>query len=256
MHNAAFTTLGIDATYALRPTDESGVDALLAELRRGAWQGLNVTTPLKQVLAAHVELSGAAVRARAINTVWRQGRRVCGALTDVQGIREPLAAMVAGGGDAALVLGAGGAARAAVIALDELGYAVHVAARRIEAATAVLTDVAPQRAGRALALADRAGLTDLFGSSLAVIIQATPVGQSGDTHVLPWREAGSSGVAFDLVYRPRLTPFLLDATAAGWTPLEGWQMLLAQGAHSFALWTGQRPPIPVMRDALLVALAG
>ncbi|MEE8408802.1 MAG: shikimate dehydrogenase [Myxococcota bacterium] len=251
MHNAAFAALGIDAHYTLRPSGIDDVDTVLAELANGTWKGLNITTPLKAVLAPCVELDDVARRARAVNTLWRDGDRVCGTLTDVAGVTEPLRTAAFRGG-VGLIIGAGGAARAAVLALDALGTEVHVAARRGDRAADLLQILQPGKRATAHTLDDAAALAELFGS-LNVVVQATPVGTGGDSHALPWEQAGDRLIAFDMVYLPRRTPFLIQAEACGCTTIAGIEMLLAQGAASFTVWTGRQAPVAVMRNALLPA---
>ncbi len=255
MHNAAFASLALDAEYVLRPAGPAEVPAVWRELGLGRWQGLNVTTPLKLAFATHLSLDAEAARAGAVNTVYyRDGWR--GALTDVAGVEEPLSAagVRAQAGRVALVLGAGGAARAAVLALEALGCEVHLAARQVAQASRLLAELAPRRAGLALALDDQGALGGLLRAA-GVVVQATPVGRAGDHLVLPWARAQPGLVAFDMVYLPRLTPFLTEAAARGAVVIEGWQMLLAQAAHSFRLWTGQEAPRSVMQTALAAALA-
>lgn len=253
MHNAAFRARGLEARYELRPADVGEAEAVVAELRDGTFQGFNVTTPLKTVLASAAELADDAARAGAVNTLWIREGRLVGALTDVEGVREPLAqAGVAGG--VGLVLGAGGASRAAVLALESLGCQAVVAARRPAHAAAMLSAVAARDPAAVIELGDEAVLARTLARATAVV-QATPLGRGGEWLALPWDAARSGLVVLDMIYRPRRTPFLVDAARAGATTLEGWQMLLAQGARSFALWTEEEPPTDVMRAALLAALA-
>lgn len=248
MQNAAFETLGIDARYALRPAGIDDARAVLAELADGTWQGLNVTTPLKTVIASHVELDPVARRANAVNTLWREAGQLRGTLTDVAGVIEPLRAAGFRGG-VGLVIGAGGAARAAMLALEQLGCEIHVAARKLDKAAEALKLLPTGKRTAARALEDSSGLGDLFGA-LDVIIQATPVGRDGACHALPWERASDRLIAFDMVYLPRRTPFLTQAEARGCTTIEGMEMLLAQGAASFTVWTGKPAPVSAMRDAL------
>lgn len=249
MQNAGFAALGIDARYELRPTTVEEAETVLEELKRGLWKGVNVTTPLKTVLAPHVKtLRGHALRAGAVNTLWLDAGEITGALTDVEGIVEPLRAAGPAAG-AGLVLGAGGAARAAVLALEELGLEAHVAAREQERAALLLDELKPRVSGSALALSDSDALDELFGV-LAVVIQATPVGRAGERHNLPWSRAPADAVAFEMVYAPSRTPFVADAEQAGCRTVLGREMLVAQGAVSFEIWTGKTAPRDVMRTAI------
>jgi shikimate dehydrogenase len=249
MHNAGFAALAIEARYELRPTQADEVPALLGELGRGLLAGANVTTPLKTIVAASVRLEGLAARARAVNTVWREGTNLVGALTDVDGVAEPLRALHLRGEDA-LVLGAGGAARAAALALESLGLVVHVAARRLTQAESLLSELALRRPGRALALGDAAEVPTAL-SRCAVVVQATP---ASDLR-LDWSHAQADTIAFEMLYRPARTLFLEGAQAAGARRIGGAEMLLAQGLRSFEIWTGRPAPREAMRLALERALA-
>ena len=255
MHDAAFAALGIDAHYQLRPTRLDAAATAVEEIRSGRFGGANVTTPLKTRIAELVPLRGDAARAGAVNTLWWDGDELVGSLTDVAGVSEPLRErgfeVDRGIG---LVLGAGGAARAACIALQQLGKTVHVAARDPGAARALLEGLDMADTGAPVALADAHALSTVVGG-IDVIVQATPVGREGDRLPIPWEVVPPSVCAFDMIYAPRRTPFLADAAARGCATIEGWEMMVAQGARSFALWTGRAAPRDVMGAAVLAQLA-
>jgi len=258
MHNASFSALEFAGDYCLRPTTEDGVAAVVGELRVGTWAGLNVTTPLKTIMATHMDrLVGYAARAKAVNTVWLDSGALCGALTDVDGVREPLAAASAGG--EGLVIGSGGAARAAMLALEGICSTVNVAARRPDAAASVLSDLRLSNPGLIIDLGNDKALGSVF-SRAGVIVQATPVGRNGERHCLPWQRIShgdspqQSPVAFEMLYLPRETPFLAEARAAGCTAIEGWEMLLSQGVVAQRFFTGRNPDNGAMKRALLGAL--
>jgi shikimate dehydrogenase len=252
MQQAGFDALGLDCSYSLRPASVADAWAVVDELKRGVWDGCNITTPLKTVVAPSVSLLGNAARALAVNTVWRVGAELVGELTDVEGVREPLAALGCDAGEA-LVLGAGGAARAAALALESLGLAVHVATRRPSAGEALRHDLGLRLAGSVVGFDDRAALAALV-SRVSVVVQATPAGRNGESLPLPWESLAPTAVVFEMLYRPRRTPFLEQAQNVGARVVEGWQMLLAQGARSFELWTGREAPRAAMQAALLRAL--
>lgn len=254
MHEAAFAALGIDARYRLRTARLDEAITAVEEIKSGRFGGANVTTPLKTRIAELVPLRGDAARAGAVNTLWWDGSELVGSLTDIAGVCEPLRARgVDVGQGIGLVLGAGGAARAACIALEHLGKAVHVAAREVAAARALLEHLDMGDAGAAVALADTHALSTIVGG-IDVIVQATPVGRHGDRLPIPWEVVPRSALAFDMVYAPRRTPFLIEAAARGCPTIEGWEMMVAQGAESFVLWTGREAPRQVMRDAVLARL--
>jgi shikimate dehydrogenase len=254
MHEAAFRALGIDATYELRVTEIEGVPGLLYELQRGVWKGVNVTTPLKTEVAHHCLCDDGSARAGAVNTVWLAGESLCATLTDVDGVREPLASRKVAFSRTlgeAVILGAGGASRAAALALAGMGARVSVAARDANKAQAVIEILHEHERGEAMQLARLAAPGAL--RDVHVLVQATPLGRYGESLALGWE--GASLVAFEMLYTPRVTPFLASARAAGCAVVEGWEMLLAQGARAFELWLGAEPPRDVMRDALLATLA-
>lgn len=253
MHNAAFESLGMNAEYLLRPAGPEDAEQVCSEIQYSKWMGLNVTTPLKTVMAERVTLEGHAKRGGAVNTLWRYGSDIHGALTDVDGVMQPLEQRELKEGGSALIIGAGGAARAAAIALDELGMEVSVAARNPDKAREFLTAMKVEREGSNMAISNQ----DAVGSALAVanvVIQSTPVGQNNDSHELDWGKVKDGTIAFDMVYAPRETPFLANARAAGCEIIEGWEMLLFQGAASFKRWTGRAAPVDVMKKALTDAL--
>ncbi len=253
MQQAAFAALGVDASYELRVTELDAVPALLYELQRGVWKGVNVTTPLKTEVARHCLCDDAAARAGAVNTIWASGERLCGTLTDVDGVRDPLlernVRLERRVGEA-VIIGAGGAARAAALALAGMGARVSVAARDVAKAAAVLAILNDVEHGEAMPLAKLAAPGAL--RNVRVLVQATPLGRQGESLALGWEDA--SLVAFEMLYTPRETPFLSSAKAAGCGVVEGWEMLLAQGARALELWLGVSAPREAMRDALLASL--
>lgn len=250
MHNAAFAHLGIEARYELRTTTVDDVHQALNEVRAGQWQGANVTTPLKTVIAREVSLRGAAARAGAVNTLLWEDSQLVGHLTDVAGVAEPLREHVIER-EIAIVVGAGGAARAAALACEQLSLQVVMVARDATKATHTLRELRMQ-SSRAYALASAA----IPWEEAGVIVQSTPVGRQQEALPVPWERVRANTVAFEMLYLPRHTPFLRRAMKQGCPTVEGWQMLVAQGARSFELWTSQAAPRDVMREAVLRCLRG
>ncbi|MGE5334092.1 MAG: shikimate dehydrogenase family protein, partial [Nitrososphaerota archaeon] len=164
-------------------------------------------------------------------------------------------------GDAAqslLVLGAGGAARAAWAAARERGMILRVAARHPLAAREALQAIGISPA-EIIPLAAPERLTSALALS-SVVINATPVGM-GDPHASPLpvdllKHLPASALIFDMVYAPPDTALLRAARALGLRTVGGLDMLLEQGAAAFQLWTGQRAPIEVMRAALATSVIG
>ncbi|MEM6729954.1 MAG: hypothetical protein AAF658_00270 [Myxococcota bacterium] len=250
MQNAGFAALKRDAEYVLRPCGPDAVGEVWNALRHGTLTGCNVTTPLKSQAADAFPGSPRVERSHSANTVYHEGTRLRVESTDVDGVRAPLERRQVSGGDA-LLLGAGGAARAAMLALEELGVCVHVAARDPGKAALALEEVGPRPRGRALALNDLSRDRGLL-KSLAVVLQATPLGRSGEELALPWEQISGDCVAFEMLYAS--TPFVARASQRGMRVIPGWEMLLEQGLCSFELWTGSAAPREAMEHGLKEAL--
>jgi shikimate dehydrogenase len=250
LHNAAFEALGLDWVYVAFPVPRGrGADAVAAVPALGL-AGFNVTMPHKEdVAGACDELTPDAAALRSVNTVVAlPDGRTLGDSTDGPGFLDALAEeAIVVAGQPVLVLGAGGAARAVVLALGRAGAAVTVAARR------------PDAAESAVSLASAAHAVPLgavAAGTFAVVINATPLGMSGGDP-LPVDpaslHAGQSVV--DLVYHPADTPLLSAARARGARSVNGLGMLLHQAARSFTFWTGEEAPLEAMRAAAASALA-
>jgi shikimate dehydrogenase len=257
IHNAAFAACGLDLVYVAFPVPRGRGGAAVAAARDLGLVGLNVTMPHKaEAAAACDELTPDAAILGAVNTVVaRTGGRMLGDSTDGPGF---LAALAEEGievhGRRVLVLGAGGAARAVVLALGRDGAQVVVAARRAEAAEAAAA-LAP--GGRAIGLSGpgpevvEAGAADL-------VVNATPLGMSSvdPPPVDPSALRGRGQAVVDLVYHPPETALLAAARARGAQVANGLGMLVHPAALSFTLWTGVEAPLAAMRDAAEAALAG
>ena len=243
IHNAAFEASGLDWVYvALRVASADLADAV-AGFRAMGIAGLSVTTPHKTSIVSLLDRSSpSAETLGAVNCVTRDGEDLVGHNTDGDGLVD---ALLETGfdprGRRCLVLGAGGAARAAVLALGVAGAAeVGVAARRAEAAAAAAVLAGP--AGRAVPF--DAGPYEL-------VVNATPLGMGpSDPIPVPAEGISPGQTVVDLAYAAGMTPFLGAAAAVGATCVDGLCPLLHQAARAFALWTGHSAPLDVMRVAL------
>ena len=257
IHARALSTAGLSGDYRLYPVPplpagRQRLQLLLDCLRCGELHGLNVTIPHKQaVLPLLDRLEPAARRIGAVNLLYCRDRQLVGDNTDAAGFRLDLLRFMTANAlqrGHALVLGAGGAARAVAVALLEDGWQVTIAARRPEQALGLVQYLLPDKIEFIpLAAGCLAGLT-----GIALIVNATPAGMAPDDAGNPWPAgvalpAGSA--VYDLVYNPVETRLLHTARAARLPASGGLGMLVEQAALSFERWTGRQAPRPAMRQA-------
>jgi 3-dehydroquinate dehydratase / shikimate dehydrogenase len=248
IHNRAFAALGLDFVYL--PFEVQNVETFFTRFVRLAtreidWnlRGFSVTIPHKTAVFPLLDkCDAAAVEVGAVNTVVIDERKLTGYNTDVQGAMEPIERVIKLEGESCAVIGAGGAARALVYGLINRGARVSVFARDPAKATELAehfsVDVFP--------------LDAFFASDASVVINTTPVGMRGHAEgssPVPRESLRGRRVVYDLVYNPLDTQFLIDARAEGCTTINGLEMLIAQAALQFELWTGQQAPIDAMRQA-------
>jgi shikimate dehydrogenase len=250
LQQPALDQVGIPATYERWHTTADEIEARFESLRQPAVLGANVTVPHKlAALRLSDEVSPAAARAGAVNTVVNRDGMLFGDNTDIAGFAVSLKEAAAGHiPETVLVLGAGGAARAVVLALEELGAAeIIVANRDLERATKLANDLAPAPV-RTTSLEERDLVQEL--PSVDLLVNATSLGwHKGETPLdlrlldrLP-REA----IVADLTYRD--TDLLVAASARSLQTLDGLAMLVHQGARAFELFTGYAAPVATMLAA-------
>ena len=260
---AAFDALGLDFRYETWETPPQGLPDLVSRLRGSDYAGANVTVPHKEAVIHFMDsLDDVVLAAGAVNTIVRKDDRLAGYNTDVTGFQRALreGAGFDIGGRRAVVLGAGGAARAVVLALIQDGAAavtvMNRTASRAQQLAADLVPLAGSCALRAIALGP-----DLAASlsEAQLLVNCTSVGMKGTEaeDEIPVDPAliGSQHLVVDLVNRPRETRLLSEARARGAATLDGLPMLIYQGADSFRMWTGQEPSVAVMFEAARKALA-
>ena len=252
--NAAFRALDLDWVYVAFPVPAGQAPQAVAAVRTLGIAGLSVTMPHKAEVIPHLdEVSATATALGAVNCIWRRGDELVGDSTDGPGFLDALRHDE--GFDPAdtkaVVLGAGGAARAVVLALGQAGAAdvavVNRTAARAEEAAALAPGVA--RVGDE---------DDLAGAHL--VVNATPIGMHDTPHTeaLPIdpKRLQPHQLVVDLVYHPLRTPLLAAARERGAVAVTGLGMLIHQAAHAFRLWTGEDPPLEVMSAAALAKLRG
>ncbi|HEX4322843.1 MAG TPA: shikimate dehydrogenase [Acidobacteriaceae bacterium] len=245
MQNSAFRRERLNAVYL--PLKTESVADLLHLVRNLPLNGISVTMPLKQQVLEHLaNVDPLTAKLGACNTIRRGADgKLYGFNTDVAGIIRPLEKRIALKGARVLVLGAGGAARAAVYGLAEKGSQVSVWSRK-EATAKELA-----------ASAGAASITrqQIAASEFDILINATPCGMHGNSHPLPLETSEwKARLVFDLVYNPLETPLLQVARKRGAAVIQGVEMFVYQGARQFELWTGKPAPESEMLRVVLFAL--
>lgn len=254
IHTAALNFCGLEGNYSLFPiipNDLPGLRSLLDRIRTSEIAGLNVTIPHKQTVIPFLDqLTSTAQAIGAVNTIFIQDGKLIGDNTDASGFLADLHKFLDMGtsgqeeGKNALILGAGGAARAVTYALVNDGWRVALAARRPEQAHALIAQF-PDQDSRLTSIAYTAKAFQPIISTLCLIINATPVGMSPNIENSPWPMSlplSRHAAFYDLVYCPRETKFILDARAAGLRTSTGFGMLVEQAALAFEIWTEHNVP--------------
>lgn len=259
MQQAAFDHLGIDARYELWDREVPALAGAVDELRGDEFLGANVTIPHKEKVATLVDrLTEEAAATGAVNTITREGKRLVGHNTDVAGFRIALDRLVGRQKmpRQAVVLGAGGAARAVVHALITGGFQrVVVFNRHLHRAEQLCRHFARSAAHMELrALPWHEAVLEAELGKAKVLVNATSIGLAPDETPVPAELIPPGLLVLDLIYRE--TRFLREAAAAGCTTEDGGAMLLHQGAAAFTLWTGRPAPLEVMEEALRAARDG
>ena len=242
IHNFWLGKLGIDAEYrACHVKPDELADYFASRRVDPDWRGCNVTIPHKEQVAAHLdEVEPSARKIGAVNTAWKSGGVLQGRNTDVEGVAEAVQGLDLTG-KAAVVIGAGGAARSAFAHLEGLGCkAIKVIARSQDKARRVLSEFALPSTVHSF---DEQGTIE--GASL--LVNATQLGMECQA-MMPQAllEAvacmADDGVVFDMVYAPQETGLLKAATRFGRYPVGGLTMLVGQARTAFARFFGELPP--------------
>lgn len=250
MHNAALQAVGLtDWVYDRIAIPPDIIGNSLRTLRdEGGYTGLNVTVPHKQAVMLHVKPDDRARALGAANTI--DFRDDTATNTDVAGLVDDLAANdVLLDGANVIVLGAGGAARAAVYGLTTAGANVTVVNRTRERAQVMLADL---MVSAGITSARVKALDEAVQDNISLIVNCTSAGMWPNDDVSPWPEAilfPESVTVYDTVYRPRHTQLMATAETHGGRAIGGLGMLVRQGAASFKIWTGVDAPFEVMLAA-------
>ena len=254
IQNAALHAAGLDYVYAALPVRADALASAVRGLCDAGIAGFNVTIPFKTEIIPLLDgLSEDARRIHAVNTVVIEDGRLVGHNTDVAGFLAGFAERgIALTGKNAVLIGAGGAARAALWGLLRSGISsIVIGVRNAAKGTALAADFAADGDVRAVSFDDTAWIAAC--SDADIVVQTTPLGMTPHTEAMPPVDAAvinPSAVVYDLIYTPAETRFLREARARGCETINGETMLVAQGAEAFSLWTGIRPDVELMKRVL------
>jgi shikimate dehydrogenase len=266
IHQAALAACGLSGEYNLYPVQADPLDTalignLLAEVRSGTLDGLNVTIPFKQTVIDYLdELSPTAEAIGAVNTIYQRNGLLLGDNTDAPGFIQDLRNL--GWFDelstrsSFLVLGAGGAARAIVHALLQPGCKLVVASRRQGQAEALIRSMIPHFQPAVSGALQATALQKGFLSEMPkpdLVVNTTPAGMLPDVNQSPWpigEPFPANARVYDLIYKPSTTLFMEQASRSGLAAANGLGMLVEQALLSFECWTGTRPDKKAIFSAL------
>jgi 3-dehydroquinate dehydratase/shikimate dehydrogenase len=247
LHNRAFRSRRLDAVYLPFQVPPTSLTDFFRVAEQLPLSGFSVTIPHKQRVMRHLaSVDALARRIGAVNTVFRRSGKLCGTNTDAVGVIGPLEKRMRLAKAKALVVGNGGAARGAIFALLDKGAEVTLTGRN---------------AHRVRSLARSCGVEAIDREKIErrhfdVLVHATPLGMYPNTDKCFFPGAIPADVVFDMVYNPLETKLLRNAREQGKQTVPGLEMFLTQAAAQFEIWTGERAPQAVMREAMLDVLGG
>jgi shikimate dehydrogenase len=258
MHNAAIASLGLDYIYVPFPVKQGDLLTALKGFSAVDLGGFSITIPHKQeIIPLLTEISDDAANIGAVNTVWRTASGWKGTNTDAEGFVAPLKAMARDWSKTTpVILGNGGAARAVIAGLTNLGcQEIHVVGRNIDKLARFYQSwVHVPKITSLLKIHNWDNLSSLI-SAADLLVNTTPVGMSPNVEASPveaslMRKLKPKAIAYDLIYTPNPTQFLKLAQAQGIMAIDGLEMLLQQGVAALQIWLQQPVPVEVMRDSL------
>lgn len=246
MHNAGFKALGINAEFKFFDVVSEELEEFMTLVRREKIMGLSVSKPHKETISAYLDdIDEYAESIGAVNFVYYKNGEYLGSNVDWIGFKEPIEGFGGFEGKNVVILGAGGAARAAVFTAKKMNAAsITILNRTLEHAKRLAEEFECQF-GK---------LVNFRGGD--VIIQATSAGLNSEEGVelIPKEKLNPSMVIFEVIYSPLETKLVRDAREVGANVITGDKMLLHQGYAAFEIWTGQKPPKEVMAKAVMERL--
>jgi shikimate dehydrogenase len=251
MQNSAFSALGMKCSYISFRVPSTDLKASIESLRSIGIAGFNVTIPHKMSILKYLDqLDQTAVKTNAVNTVKNVEGKLIGYNTDLYGFIQPLyERKVNFNGIKVLIIGAGGAAYAIMTALsDEKGVSEVIVVNRSSANATKLI-----QHGLKLGLNchdENFNNLSLFTLHSDLIINATSIGLNNETFPIDHDHVKPNSIVYDIVYKPVYTDLLRKAKEANATVVFGYEMLIAQGAQAFKIWTGLDAPVDAMKKVL------
>jgi len=279
LHQSALQTLKLDGTYNLfpiSPGENAKLKQIINHMRERKLDGLNVTIPYKREIIPWLDwLTPTARTIGAVNTIYSQKGQLVGENTDAPGFHNDLTAFLdrdsirisPQGNPHALILGAGGAARAVAYALMRHGWFITLAARRLGQARELVAGLlssdinggVKNQAPCLSAISLQARALAPLVETLSLIVNATPLGMGRYTDQSPWPAKApfpDQAALYDLVYNPVETVLMQSARASGLVATNGRGMLVEQAALAFEIWTGQTAPRQAMHAAIQATRGG
>jgi len=251
MQNAAFEHAGVDFVYVALRVPRGAAKSCADAMRALGLRGLNVTVPHKVDMVPYLDsVDRQAARIGAVNTIVNEGGQLCGYNTDAVGFAQGIEAHgIHVRGLDVVVLGAGGAARAVVFSLLDSGAHVTILNRDSDRAASLAGDAASLCGCCVAHAALDEGTLESHLPGAALLVNTTSVGMHPLENATPCppRLLRPDMAVCDIVYNPRETVLLRDASACGAATVDGVEMLVRQGAKAFELWTGTPAPVELMR---------
>lgn len=261
MHNAAFEYEGLNCVYVPFNVKNENLKEAVESIKALGISGINVTIPHKQGVMEYLdELSEDAKLIGAVNTIYNDGGKLIGYNTDgpgfIKSLEEPGFSCE---GKSALIFGAGGASRgiSVALALSKIKdiYIVNRTLKRAEEIAEVVNNNTKAKAHIIEYVPERFG--EII-QSVDLIVNTTSQGmhgnESGIQDLIDWESVNKDAVITDIVYRPLITPFLLEASRHGLKTVTGDNMLLYQGVLAYEIWLKRKAPVHIMKDILFECL--
>jgi shikimate dehydrogenase len=245
MHNAAFAALGIDARFLAFDVPPAQLSSALAGCKALRVCQLAVSIPHKETVIPYLDkVDAIATEIGAVNTITLDRNLLIGSNTDWIGLVRALERVTSLKGKHAVVLGAGGTARAATFGLLRSGARVTILNRTVDRAKILLAEIGGQEAG---------SLDELAEIECDILVNTTSVGMSEDASPIRSQSIPEGSIVFDSIYSPETTRLLQDASEKGCTTIGGKWMLVAQALEQIKLWTGLDAPEEIVANAFDLA---